>query len=109
MEVVTDKILSKVEKDHVEFEDGSVIESALTIIIPAYYGPDAIVNSGLGDEAGFAPTNEQFQHLDYSNIYAIGDGAARTVPKLGHLAVEQGDIVASHLKKFLQGRRSSPI
>ncbi|MCI0182876.1 NAD(P)/FAD-dependent oxidoreductase [Sulfoacidibacillus ferrooxidans] len=104
VEVVTDKILSKVEKDHVEFEDGSVIESALTIIIPAYYGPDAIVNSGLGDEAGFAPTNEQFQHLDYSNIYAIGDGAARTVPKLGHLAVEQGDIVASHLKKILTGQ-----
>ncbi|PWI58372.1 NAD(P)/FAD-dependent oxidoreductase [Sulfoacidibacillus thermotolerans] len=104
VEVITDKIVRKIERDYVEFDDGSTLESALTIMIPAYYGPDAVANSGLGDEAGFAPTNEQFQHLDYANIYAIGDGASRTVPKLGHLAVEQGNVVASHLKQTLTGR-----
>lgn len=103
IEVKTNKIIDHLEEDRVVFTDGTDMRSALTIIIPTYRGPDVLTLSGLGDEAGFAPTNEQYQHLDYPDIYAIGDGAARTVPKLGHLAVEQGAMVASILRRNITG------
>ncbi|PWI54272.1 sulfide-quinone oxidoreductase [Sulfoacidibacillus thermotolerans] len=99
VEVVTNKVIEKIEKDQVGFKDGSTLSSALTVLIPTYRGPDLITESGLGDEAGFVPTDENFQHLDYENIFAIGDVASRTVPKLGHLAVEQGNLVASLLRQ----------
>lgn len=103
VEVITNKVISKIGKDQVTFQDGTSLPSALTVLIPTYRGPDVIVESGLGDEAGFVPTNEDFQHLDFPNIYAIGDVAARTVPKLGHLAVEQGNLVASILRQRITG------
>lgn len=103
IEVETGKIIHHLEKDKVVFQDGSEMASALTIVIPAYRGPDVVADSGLGDEAGFAPTDAEFRHLDYPDIFAIGDGASRTVPKLGHLAVEQGVLVASIIQRTLTG------
>lgn len=103
IEVITSKVIEEIEKDHVVFRDGFTLPSALTILIPTYRGPDLITESGLGDEAGFVPTDESFQHLDYENIFAIGDVASRTVPKLGHLAVEQGNLVASLLRQRITG------
>lgn len=104
VEVVTNKVISSIEANQVSFKDGTTLSSALTVLIPSYRGPDIVVTSGLGDEAGFVPTNEDFQHLDYPNIYALGDVATRTVPKLGHLAVEQGNLVASLLRQRISGR-----
>jgi len=101
--VVTDKTIDHLEADKVVFTDGTSLPSKLTIIIPAYRGPDVVAESGLGDEAGFAPTDAEFRHLDYPNIFAIGDGASRTVPKLGHLAVAQGDLVASLFHQQITG------
>jgi sulfide:quinone oxidoreductase len=103
VKVITDKVIETIAKDHVVFKDGSTMSSAVTILIPTYRGPDVITESALGDEAGFVPTDENFQHLDYENIFAIGDVASRTVPKLGHLAVEQGKLVASLLRQRITG------
>lgn len=104
VEVTTNKVIDKIEQDHIGFKDGSTFSSALTVLIPTYRGPDLISESGFGDEAGFVPTDENFQHLDYENIFAIGDVASRTVPKLGHLAVEQGNLVASLLRQRITGQ-----
>jgi len=104
VEVITNKVIDKIEQDLIAFKDGSNISSALTVLIPTYRGPDLISESGFADEAGFVPTDENFQHLDYENIFAIGDVASRTVPKLGHLAVEQGNLVASLLRQRITGQ-----
>ncbi len=56
VEVVTNKVIDKIEKDHVMFKDGATLSSALTVLIPTYRGPDLITQSGLGDETGFVPT-----------------------------------------------------
>lgn len=88
IEFITGKVIEEIEQDHVVFRGGFTLPSALTILIPTYRGPDLITESGLGDEAGFVPTDESFQHLDYENIFAIGDVASRTVPNcimnMGH-------------------------
>jgi sulfide:quinone oxidoreductase len=39
------------------------------------------------------------RHLDYKNIFGAGDLNAITMPKLGHLAVMQADIVTAQLLK----------
>ncbi|MCY0876048.1 MAG: FAD-dependent oxidoreductase [Firmicutes bacterium] len=104
VEVQTNKIIDHLEEKRVVFADGSFLDSDLTIVIPAYRGAEVIARSELGDEANFVPTDEEFRHLDFPNIFAVGDGASRTVPKLGHLAVEQGEVVASVLKREITGK-----
>lgn len=57
-----------------------------------------VKDAGLTDEAGFIPTDGDFRHLDYDNIFAVGDIATRAVPRLGHLGVLQATRVASVLR-----------
>ncbi|MCY0870551.1 MAG: FAD-dependent oxidoreductase [Firmicutes bacterium] len=106
IEIETNKEVVEIMPDRVRFLDGSERSSDLTIIIPSYRGPDLITASELGDEAGFVPTDHEFRHLDHPDIFAIGDCAARTVPKLGHLAVEQGVLVAERIRMMVTGRES---
>lgn len=93
------KVPVEVTASSVKFEDGTELESDLTIMIPVYKGPQFLIDSKLGDEKGFIPTDKGMRHLDYPNIFAAGDVNANTMPKLGHLAAMQGDIVAAQIRK----------
>lgn len=101
--VMTDKTIEHMNSNHVFFSDGTRHPSALTVMVPTYRGPKVVVEAGLCDEAGFVPTDQQFRHLDYDTIFAVGDIAARTQPKIGHLAVDQGVLVASVLRQVIMG------
>lgn len=103
IEVLTNKTIERIEPQSVHFADGTSIPSALTVMVPTFRGPQVVIEAGLGDEAGFIPTDENFRHLDFETIFALGDIAARTQPKLGHLAVDQGVRVASVLRKQITG------
>lgn len=106
--VQTRKVLKQIFADHVLFADGSTMESALTVIIPPYTGPQIVKDSGLGDEMGFVPTDTQMRHLDHPNIFAAGDGNALSMPKLGHIAIHQADIAAAAILKDIEGTGEIP-
>ena len=94
-----EKVATEVTKDKIKFEDGTELESDLTIMIPVYFGQKFLMDSGLSDEVGLLPTDKSMRHLDYKNIFGAGDLNAITMPKLGHLAVMQADIVSAQLRK----------
>ena len=102
------KVATQVTDTSVKFEDGTELESNLTVMIPVYRGPDFIRNSWLGDEAWMLPTNTQMQHLDHANIFWAGDVNAITMPKLGHLAVMEADIVTAMLKNAVGQKLEVP-
>ncbi len=93
------KVAKEVTDKSIKFEDGTEFESDLTIMIPVYFGQKFLMDSGLSDEVGLLPTDKSMRHLDYPNIFGAGDLNAITMPKLGHLAVMQADIVSAQLRK----------
>ncbi|MGC9155547.1 MAG: NAD(P)/FAD-dependent oxidoreductase [Ferrimicrobium sp.] len=101
VEVLTAKSVRRVAKGSVMFTDGTELESELTVVIPPYRGPKMIVDSGLGDEVGFVPVNEQMQAFDYSNIFVAGDVSALAMPKLGLIAVHQADVAVAGLQRMV--------
>ena len=101
MKLHTNKVLKKIEKQHIFFEDGTKLPCDLAIVIPPYKAPQVIVDSKLGDEKGFVPIDTSMKHLDYKNIYAAGDINALSQPKLGHIAIIQGEIAAKDFMKSL--------
>ncbi len=102
--VLTSKIIKSIYKDHVEFTDGSTLESDLTVVIPEYKGTDVVKNSAIGDEKGFIMTDDTMRHAQYKNIFVVGDINAISMPKLGHIAVMQGQIAASAISKDVSGK-----
>jgi sulfide:quinone oxidoreductase len=107
--VHTSKVVSRIAADHVEFADGSQLESALTVLLPVYAGNPLVIRSRLGDEQGFVPTDQTMRHLDHANIFAAGDGTANAMPKLGHIAVQQADIAAAMLCREILGSGDVPV
>lgn len=98
IDVKLEHVVSEVKENSVVFENGEELESDLTIMIPKYRGQQFLKDSGIADDFGFVPTSEQMQHETYKNIFAAGDINARTMPKLGHIAVIEADIVIAMLK-----------
>jgi sulfide:quinone oxidoreductase len=98
------KVVTKITKNEIFFEDGTKMPCDLAVIIPPYKALPIFKECGLGDEAGFIPTDITMKHLDYEAIYAIGDINALAQPKLGHIAVHQADIAVSAILKEINGK-----
>jgi len=87
---VGSKITEFVE-DGIIFEDGTKIDSDLTMFISAGTGHNVLKESGLPlSEAGFVVTNEYNEIEGFEGVYAIGDSASLMGPewraKQGHVA-----------------------
>lgn len=95
----TSKELVEITDKEVIFKDGSSLPADLAIIIPPYKAPEFIANSGLGDDKGWVPTDKTMKHINYDNIYAVGDVNALAQPKLGHIAIMEADIASSAIEK----------
>ena len=79
------------EADGICFEDGSKLQSDLTMFISAGTGHNIMKESGLPlSDAGYVVTDEFNQIEGFEGIYAIGDSAALMGPewraKQGHVA-----------------------
>ena len=109
IEVETGKVLDHLSAGKVHFADGSAWDSALSIVLPPYAGNRVVRSSaGLGDEQGFVPTDTAMRHLDAARVYAAGDGASLSMPKLGHIAVMQADVAAAAIRQDLAGEGDLP-
>jgi len=104
------KVGSKIttfEEDGIVFEDGTKIESDLTMFISAGTGHSIIVDSGLPlSDAGFVVTNEYNEIEGFDGIYAIGDTASLMGPewraKQGHVAEVMAKNVAYNIMNRIQ-------
>jgi sulfide:quinone oxidoreductase len=104
------KVGSKItsfEADGILFEDGTKIESDLTMFISAGTGHSIVAESGLPlSDAGFVVTNEYNEVEGFEGIYAIGDSAALMGPewkaKQGHVAEVMAKNVAYNIFQHSQ-------
>lgn len=96
------KKIKAFQENGVVFEDDSVLESDLTMFIPAGNGSDMIAKSDLPkNEAGFIRITSTCAVEGVSSWYAIGDAAAIEGPdwraKQGHIAEVMARITAHNL------------
>jgi len=89
--------ITRLDKEGVEFANGDSIEAELKIILPDWVPHDFLKGLPVCDEEGFVITNRQMRNPDYPEVFAAGDAAAATVPKLGSIGHHQSYIVARQL------------
>lgn len=100
------------------------VEYDLLVSIPPHRGVEAIVDSGIGDEKGWIPTNKYtLQYYkspteNYEEVYAIGDCGPITMNKMGinaHFqALKTGqnlinDFYGNGVKSIYKGEQGCPI
>ena len=95
------------DADGISFEDGTKVESDLTMFISAGTGHGIVESSDLPlSDAGFVLTNEYNEIEGFENVYAIGDTAALLGPdwkaKQGHVAEVMAKNVAYNIFQHQQ-------
>ena len=99
IKVSTNKIIKEIKESSVLFEDESLIDSDLTIVIPPYKAPKFIADAGLGDDTGWLDVDESMQSTKDNSIFGCGDVTNLTQPKLGHIAINEADVAVSSILK----------
>ena len=76
----------------------------LLMLVPPFQGPGRSVLGEVTDEDGYVRVDEMMRVSGLERVYAAGDAVALPGPKMGHLAVAQGEIVAANIAAEIEGR-----
>lgn len=100
--------VKSVYAEGVEYNDGSSQEAEISILFPDWQPHDFLkelpFTDTMGpftDTMGFVVTDLYMRNPDYQNIFAVGDAASITVPKIGSLGHIEAEVLAKTLGKEL--------
>ncbi len=91
--------IARLTKDGIEFTNGASLDAEVKIIFPDWVPHDLMRNLPISDNEGFVVTNLLMRNPTYPEVFAAGDAAAVTVPKLGAIGHQQCDIVGRQVAK----------
>lgn len=94
--------IKRLTADGIEFTNGKSLEAEIKIVLPDWQPHSFMKDLPIVDEEGFVITDLTMRNPDYPRIFAAGDAAALTVPKLGTLGDMQARIVALQIAKDLR-------
>jgi sulfide:quinone oxidoreductase len=91
--------ITRLTAEGIEFENGDSLEAEVKIIFPDWV-PHAFLHAlPISDNMGFIKTDLLMRNPDYPEVFAAGDAAAVTVPKLGAIGHQQCEIVGRQIAK----------
>jgi len=93
--------ITRLTAEGIEFANGTKLEAELKIVLPDWEAHSFLRNLPITDEKGFVITDEYLKNPDYPEVYACGDAASATVPKIGSIGHYQSYIVANQIAKDL--------
>jgi sulfide:quinone oxidoreductase len=93
--------IKKVYDGGIEFNDGTSQEAELAILFPDWQPHAFLKEMPFTDDQGFVITDLYMRNPDYKNIFAVGDAASITVPKIGSLGHMEAEVLANTLAKDL--------
>ena len=99
--------VKRIYKDGMEFHNGKTIDAELKIIFPNWEPHPFLRNQPFTDTEGFVITDFNMQNPDFPEIFAVGDAAAVTVPKLGALGHAEALVVSKMLAKLTVPNRAN--
>ncbi len=91
------KDIVKLTKDTIVFANGDELPAELKIIFPDWIAHDFLKNLEISDNQGFIITDLLMRNPKYKNIFAAGDCAAVTMPKLGAIGHQQCEIIGKQI------------
>ena len=92
----TDNI-KRITADGIEFTNGKSMEAEIKLVLPNWEAHAFLKSLPIVDNKGFVITDTYMRNPKYKNIFAVGDCAALSVPKLGAIGDAQARVVAKQI------------
>jgi sulfide:quinone oxidoreductase len=104
IEFVPDFPVTRVTADEVLTADGRRMEHDLLMLVPPFQGPTEAMYLGLTDADNYVRVDNHMKVAGAERMYAAGDAVNFLGPKMGHMAVLQGEVAASNVAAEIEGR-----
>jgi sulfide:quinone oxidoreductase len=104
IEFIPDFAISRVKSDSIIASDGRTLKCDLSMLIPPFLGPAAVLGTGITNPDGYVGVDTAMRVLGAERMYAAGDCVSFQGPKLGHMAVRQAQVAADNVAAEIQGR-----
>lgn len=89
--------IKKLYNGGIEYNDGSTQEGEVVMIFPDWVAHPFLRELPFTDDQGFVITDLYMRNPDYKNIFAVGDAASITVPKIGSLGHSEAEVLVNTL------------
>ena len=99
--------VTRLTADGIEFANGGSLEAEIKIVLPDWVPHAFLTELPIIDEHGFVLTDRHMRNPTHPEVFAVGDAAALTVPKLGTLGHQQAEIVAREIGIAIGARSAS--
>ncbi|HET9487433.1 MAG TPA: FAD-dependent oxidoreductase [Chryseosolibacter sp.] len=93
--------IKKVYDGGIEYNDGTSQEAEVVMIFPDWQAHPFLKELPIADDQGFVVTDLYMRNPDYTNIFAVGDAASITVPKIGSLGHSEAEVLVKVLANDL--------
>lgn len=91
--------ITRLTADSIEFENGQALDAEIKILFPDWHSHDFLRRLPITDNEGFVITDLHMRNPDYPQVFAAGDCAAVTVPKLGSIGHQECEIVGRQIAR----------
>lgn len=89
--------IKEVTHDGIEFVNGPSLEAEVKMIFPDWKTHKWLQGLPISDEFGFVITDTKMRNPKYRNVFAVGDCAAITVPKLGAIGDAESRVIVHQI------------
>jgi len=103
IEVLHDFPIERVTTNSVLTSDGDAINFDLLMLMPPFRGSSAATYMGTTDREGYIAVDWTMKVIGHEGIYAVGDCVNFEGPKMGHMAIRQGEVAAANVAAELAG------
>jgi sulfide:quinone oxidoreductase len=103
IEFVPNFIITSLTENSALTESGKAVEFNLLMLVPPFRGPSAATFMGATNYEGYLNVDLTMRVLGLQRIYAVGDCVNFDGPKMGHMAVRQGEVAAANLAAEIAG------
>ncbi|HET8783705.1 MAG TPA: FAD-dependent oxidoreductase [Pyrinomonadaceae bacterium] len=104
IELLTNFGVSSLTRNSAKTNAGEAIDFDLLMLVPPFRGSSAATYMGVTDDQGYVHVNLNMRVVGQDRIYAAGDCVNFVGPKMGHMAVRQGEVAAMNLAAEIEGR-----
>jgi sulfide:quinone oxidoreductase len=88
----------------VESLEGEKQEYDLLVLVPPHKGQQVVIDSGLGDQGGWLPTDKHTLNVEgQERIFALGDATNLPISKSGSTAHFEAPVIASRIASLIHG------
>jgi len=103
IEFLHDFPIDRVTPGKVIASDGRDINFDLLMLLPPFQGSPAASYLGITDDESYINVDSTMRVIGLERVYAIGDCVNFGGPKMGHMAVRQGEVAAANLAAEIDG------